>query len=172
MRILFFIIIIFLKYNIAFSDEKIAFINLNYIMNNSISGKSINNYLNNMRNNKLKEFQEIENKIKEDENDIISKKNIIEENVYKTKVEDIKKRINEYKKKRQTFNKSLDENKIKYTNKLLEKLNPIISDYVENNSITLVLPKKIIIVGKKSLDITLPILEILDNSIQKINFNE
>ncbi len=172
MRILFFIIIIFLKYNIAFSDEKIAFINLNYIMNNSISGKSINNYLNNMRNNKLKEFQEIENKIKEDENDIISKKNIIEENVYKTKVEDIKKRINEYKKKRQTFNKSLDENKIKYTNKLLEKLNPIISDYVEKNSIILVLPKKIVIVGKKSLDITLPILEILDKSIQKINFNE
>ena len=172
MRILFFIIIIFLKYNIAFSDEKIAFINLNYIMNNSISGKSINNYLNNMRNNKLKEFQEIENKIKEDENDIISKKNIIEENVYKTKVEDIKKRIKEYKKKRQTFSKSLDENKKKYTNKLLEKLNPIISDYVEKNSIILVLPKKIVIVGKKSLDITLPILEILDKSIQKINFNE
>ena len=172
MRILFFIIIIFLKYNIAFSDEKIAFINLNYIMNNSISGKSINNYLNNMRNNKLKEFQEIENKIKEDENDIISKKNIIEENVYKTKVKDIKKRIKEYKKKRQTFNKSLDEKKIKYTNKLLEKLNPIISDYVEKNSIILVLPKKIVIVGKKSLDITLPILEILDKSIQKINFNE
>ena len=172
MRILFFIIIIFLKYNIAFSDEKIAYINLNYIMNNSISGKSINNYINNMRNNKLKEFKEIENKIKEDENDLISKKNIIEENVYRAKVEDIRNRIDKYKKKRQKFNKSLDQNKIRYTNKLLEKLNPIISDYVENNSITLVLPKKIIIVGKKSLDITLPILEILDKSIQKINFNE
>ncbi len=172
MRILLFIIIIFLKYNIAFSDEKIAFINLNYIMNNSISGKSINNYINNMRNNKLAEFKTIENQIKKDENDLISKKNIIEKNVYKEKVEEIRTRINKYKKNRQMFNKSLDENKIKYTNKLLEKLNPIISDYVENNSITLVLPKKIIIVGKKSLDITLPILEILDNSIQKINFNE
>ena len=55
---------------------------------------------------------------------------------------------------------------------LLEKLNPIISNYVEQNSITVVLPKKMIIIGKKDLDITRQILEMLDKSIKKINFNE
>ena len=55
---------------------------------------------------------------------------------------------------------------------MLEKLNPIISDYVEKNSISIVLPKKMIIIGKKNLDITKQILEALDKSVQKINFDE
>ena len=62
--------------------------------------------------------------------------------------------------------------KIKYNNLLLKKINPIISNYVENNSITIVLPKKMIIIGKKDLDITKQILEALDKSVQKINFDE
>ena len=55
---------------------------------------------------------------------------------------------------------------------LLESLNPIISNYVEQNSISVVFPKKMIIVGKKNLDITIPVLKILDETIQKINFDE
>ena len=61
---------------------------------------------------------------------------------------------------------------MKYTNQLLEKLNPIIANYVDTNSITIVFPKKIVIFGKKSFDITLPILDLIDKSVQKINFNE
>ena len=103
---------------------------------------------------------------------LFQKKNIIDENMYNSKVEEIRKRIKNYKTEREKFNKSIKENKIKYTNKLLEKINPIISDYVEKNSITIVLPKKMIIIGKKNLDITLPILKILDKSVEKIKFNE
>tara|TARA_B100002052_G_C15304298_1_gene342527 strand:- start:168 stop:365 length:198 start_codon:yes stop_codon:yes gene_type:complete len=62
--------------------------------------------------------------------------------------------------------------KIKFNNLLLEKLNPIISTYVEKNSINMVLPKKMIIIGKKDLDITEKILEALDKSVQKIDFDE
>ena len=38
---------------------------------------------------------------------------------------------------------------IKNTKEILELLNPIITNYVESNSIIMVLPKKNIIVGKK-----------------------
>ncbi len=172
MRFYIFIILLIFKLNFANAAEKIAFIDLNYIMNNSISGKSINIFINNLKKKKNDEFKIIENKIKKDENELLAKKNIIEKNIYNNKVEDIKARINNYRNDRQNFNKSLDENKIKYTNKLLEKLNPIISGYVETNSITIVLPKKMIIIGKKNLDITLPILKILDETIQKITFDE
>ena len=47
-------------------------------------------------------------------------------------------------------------------------MNPIISNYVEQNSISVVIPKKMIIIGKKSLDITIPVIKILDKNIQKI----
>ncbi len=172
MKFFFIIILIIFKFEIAFATEKIAFIDLNYIMNNSVAGKSINNFIDDLSKQKKDEFNIIENQLKEDENDLLSKKNIIDKNVYNKKVDELKLRINNYKLERQKFNKNLSESKFKYNNQLLEKLNPIISDYVEKNLITIVLPKKMIIVGKKKLDITQQILLILDNSIQKVNFNE
>ena len=172
MKFFFIIILIIFKFEIAFANEKIAFIDLNFIMNNSLAGKSINTFINNLSKEKNKNFKIIENEIKKDENEIISKKNIIEESIYNKKVNEIRLRINDYKLERQKFNKNLNEKRIKYNNLLLEKLNPIISNYVENNSITMVLPKKMIIVGKKDLDITKQILEALNKSIQIINFDE
>ena len=164
--------LLILKFNYVYADEKIAFIDLNFIMNNSLSGKSINNFINTIKDKKIEEFNIIESKIKKDENDLISKKNIIEKNIYNQKVDQIKIRINNYNNDRQVFKKYLDERKIIYTNKLLESLNPIISNFVEKNSISVVLPKKMIIIGKKNLDITVPVMKILDKTIQKINFDE
>ena len=43
-----------LKLNIAHAVENLAFIDLNYIINNSLSGKSINNFINDLKNKKLK----------------------------------------------------------------------------------------------------------------------
>ena len=172
MKFFFIVILTFLKFEIVLADEKIAFIDLNFIMNNSVAGKSIITFIDNVSKEKNNDFKVIENEIKKDENELISKKNIIEESIYIKKVNEIRIRINDYKLERQKFNKNLKEKKIKYKNLLLEKLNPIISNYVEQNSITVVLPKKMIIIGKKDLDITRQILEMLDKSIKKINFNE
>ena len=72
-----FIVISFLfilKFSISHAIENIAFIDLNYIMNNSLSGKSINTYINDIKNKKIENFKITEAKIKNDENDLISKK--------------------------------------------------------------------------------------------------
>ena len=172
MKFIFFIILTIFNFKIASANEKIAFIDLNYIMNNSLAGTSINNFINDLSIEKNKDFKLIEDEIKRDENELISKKNIIDESIYNKKVNEIKIRIKDYKLERQKFNKNLNEKKIKYNNFLLEKLNPIISTYVEKNSITMVLPKKMIIIGKKDLDITKQILEALNKSVQKIDFDE
>ena len=172
MKYLFIFILIIFKSEIATANEKIAFIDLNFIMNNSIAGTSIKTFINDLSIEKNKDFKVIESEIKEDENELISKKNIIEESIYNQKVNEIRIRINDYKLERKNFNKKLNEKKLKFNNLLLEKLNPIISTYVEKNSITMVLPKKMIIIGKKDLDITKQILEALNKSVQKINFDE
>ena len=172
MKFILIIILTIFKFEIAIANEKIAFIDLNFILNNSIAGKSINSFINDLSKEKNKDFEVIESEIKEDENELVSKKNIIEESIYNQKVNEIRLRINNYKLERQKYNKSLNDKKIKYNKLLLEKLNPIISNYVEKNSITVVLPKKMIIIGKKNLDITSQVLDALDKSFQKINFNE
>ena len=52
----------------------------------------------------------------------------------------------------------------------MNALNPIISKYVEENSILIVLPKKNIIIAKKNLDITNIIMDLLNNELKKIDF--
>ena len=48
----------------------------------------------------------------------------------------------------------------------MEKINPLVSDYVKENSISIVLDKKNVIIGKKNHDITLEILELVNANIK------
>ena len=59
---------------------------------------------------------------------------------------------------------------MKYTKTILDALNPIVSSYVEKNSILIVFEKKNIIIAKKDLDITIPIMNILDTKLNNIDF--
>ena len=111
MRFIFIIFLTIFKCEIAAANEKIAFIDLNFIMNNSVAGTSIKTFINNLTKEKNNDFKVIENEIKKDENELISKKNIIEESIYNKKVNEIRMRINDYKLKRQKFNKNLKEKK-------------------------------------------------------------
>ena len=47
----------------------------------------------------------------------------------------------------------------------MKLINPIISSYVETNSINLVIDKKNILIGKKTYDITNDILELVNENI-------
>ena len=61
--------------------------------------------------------------------------------------------------------------KIDNTKKILKILNPIITKYVNENNISLVIPKKNIIVGKKNLDITHKITKMLNNQAKTIDLS-
>ena len=50
--------------------------------------------------------------------------------------------------------------------KLMDLINPIISDYVTKNSINIVIDKKNIIIGKKSYDITNEILLLVNENVK------
>ena len=60
--------------------------------------------------------------------------------------------------------------KIENTKEILKLLNPIITNYVEANAISLVMPKKNIIVGKKNLDITDQIINLLNKNAKNLKF--
>ena len=51
-------------------------------------------------------------------------------------------------------------------NKFLKLLNPIIKNYVEKNSISLVLDKKNVLIGKKNYDITSKVLDVVNKEIK------
>ena len=170
MRKIILILIIFIHCNYSYAENKIAYIDINNILNNSIVGQSISKYIKDIKEKKKKEFLLIENKLLDKEKDIIKKKNIIEKAEFDKEVSILKNEINEYTNQKNKFNKEIDEKKIKYTKVVLNVLNPIISKYVEDNSITIVFPKKNIIIAKKNLDITSTIMNLLNNQLKEIDF--
>ena len=81
--------------------------------------------------------------------------------------------LKNYQFNRKKFNDDTLKNKQKYSNKILKILNPLLTEYVEKNNITLVIEKKNILVGIKTLDITKNILDILnDETLKKKLTNE
>ena len=165
----------FLKFLILFfysinSYGQVVYIDINQILNNSEIGKSLNHYLKEINDKNLAKFNEIETKLKKKEKELLAQQNIIEKTQFNIKVNSLSKEVQNYRTDKKTSLNKLNEIKIENTKKILEILNPIITKYVELNSISLVIPKKNIIIGKKNLDITDEIVKLLNNNSTSLDF--
>ena len=61
------------------------------------------------------------------------------------------------------------EKKKNYTSKILKILNPLLTRYVEEKNINLVVEKKNILLGIKTLDITNDLMKILNEEVEQKN---
>ena len=169
-----FVVLIFvvtLCYSSANSNEKFAYIDIDKIMRQSKAGKSISKQLENLLTQTTKKYKKIQDNLKEDELKIKSQKNILDENEYKKKIIELKNKANEYRNERNNDINSFNKTKVEATNKLLNTINPILVEYSNKNSISMIFQKKNIIIGKSELDITDEILKIVDSKINKIKIN-
>tara|TARA_Y100000816_G_scaffold274557_1_gene241943 strand:+ start:632 stop:1144 length:513 start_codon:yes stop_codon:yes gene_type:complete len=164
------VIFLFFNFNNLFAENKIAYINVSYILNNSAVGLSINEHIKNIRDEKVEEFKIIEKQLSDMDKDILKKKNIVERNELQKDIDKLNLEIKKYRKKKKSFNDEINKKKLDYTKKVLQTMNPIISNYVEKNSITIVFDKKNVVVAKKELDITNPIMELLNKKLNKLDF--
>ena len=153
------------------ANEKIYYINMDYIINNSVAGKSIIEKLNKKRLKNIEKFKKDEEKLKSEEKKIISQKNVLDNDEYKKKIITFRDKISDYNSKKNIEVNRLKETQIKAQALLIESLTPILAEYAKDNSISLILSKKDIIIGKSELDITKPILKILDSKIKNIDIN-
>ena len=154
--------------NIALSNNNIYYLDIDYLMNNSLAGKSIIKKLDEKTKFNKKKFEEIEKNLQTEERNIISKKNILSEKEYLIEVQLFKKKVEDYKVSRsKTINQITKIKNVAQIN-LTESLTPILADYAKKNSISYIIPKQGIIIGKKELDITSQILEILNSKIKSI----
>ena len=153
----------------SYSND-VVYINLNKIMNNSIVGKYINTIIDNEKKKISEKFTSEEKELRNKENKLLGQKNILKKEEYQNQVIKLQNEVKSYNKKRKKILDELNKKKVQSSKKVFEKLNPILTDYMKTNSISLILRKKDIIVGKKSLDITSDIIELLNKEIQEINF--
>ena len=159
-----FILIFF--FNSVYGEQKIVFLDMDRIVSNSNSGLSIIKQLKDLSDKNLTILNKQEKNFKEKEKKLISQKNIISESEFTNKANQLKNEINDLNKSRNKIIKDFNKLKIENTNKLLQLINPILIKFSDDNSISLILQKKDLIVGKNELDITDKIIKIINNEVE------
>ena len=151
------------------ANETILFVDSVLILNNSLAAKSINNQLKILNTKNIKYFKKIENDLKLEESKLLSQKNVLEVNQYMKKVNDFKIKVNKFNENKKStiveFNKKKKDAELALSNMLAN----VLSNYAKKESVSLILPKQSILLGKNELDITDTIKNNLDLKIKTIN---
>ncbi len=162
------ILVFFLFFtNIVFSEQKIAFINMDKVISTSKSGSSILKQLTDLNKKNLKFLKDEEKKFQEKETKLISQKNIISETDFKKKVNELKSEIKNYNQNRNKMLADFNNLKIDNTNKLLKLINPILVKFSNDKEISIILQKKDLVVAKTELDITNEVIKIINSEVKE-----
>lgn len=165
-----FIFLIFISLSISHVRAEIVYIDINFILKNSQLGKSLNNYLTKIENENSEKYNKIENELIKKEKSLIAQQNILDNNEFQKKLKILSNEVQKFRSDKKKSIENFKEIRIKKTREILEILNPIITNYVEKNSISIVVPKKNIVVGRKNLDITNQIIILLNNENKTLKF--
>ncbi len=166
--IIIFFIIIFTNH--SYAEDKIVYLDVNYLLTQSDVGKYVNANLKKVNDKNKEEFKKLEIEIKSDEEKMLSQQNILKKEDYDNKISELRNKFKSYQENKKM--KQIELNKLRNDsgNKILKNINEILTEYSKNNSISLVIEKKNIVIGKTEFDVTNDILILLNKKIKKIEF--
>ena len=108
----FFVIIIAVFYNSVSKAENLTvFIDMDKVMNESTAGKSLISKLEKINQKNIEEFKTKEDQLREDENLLLSQKNILSEDNYTEKLNNLREKVSKYNKSKQEKINSLSKKK-------------------------------------------------------------
>ena len=152
----------------AYGQEKIVYIDINYLLTQSEVGKQINSKLKKINDINVKEFKKIELNIKSSEEKLLKQKNILKKEDYEIKVSELKSKYKSYQAQRIKKNDELNQLRNKAGGEILKHINEILTKYSKNESISLIIEKKNVVIGKTDLDVTSEIMSLLNKKVKKI----
>ena len=167
----FFTIFFLFTCSYSFADSKILYLDIDYILNNSNIGKKRIENINLKRKDIEDKLIQIESEIKNEEQQILSQKNVISDEEFEKKISNLRNKIKKYNEDKTQQLNNINKETIETSQLLLNKLKPILEDYSKKNNISLLLLKENIVIGKQELDITNDILNKFNNQINDTEIN-
>ena len=165
-KIFFLTVIILLSINNLKAEDKVAYLDIDFILTNTIAGKLLLENLKKQEEIKINKFKIDDEKFRNNEKKILAKKNLVS-------VEEIKKEMNELQIEYQKYNnnkkKEIDSLKKKRNTNIINfinSINPIIEKYMTDNSIYILMDKKNIFIAKNDYDITQKLIKLINNQIK------
>ena len=151
----------------AIAEQKIAYIDMQKILNTSTVGQDINKEIEKKIGQENKKYNSIEEKLKKEEKDLSQKKNILSEEEFKTQLIELRKKVSKYNNDKNNSLNKLNKLKIDKTANLISKVNPIIANYASKKNISIIIRKDSMIMGKTELDISNDIIKIINKEIKE-----
>ena len=142
---------------------------MNIIFDNSKAGKEIIKQVQKTQKNNSNDFNNLKKKIEKDRDDLKKQKNVLSEDEYKKKFVELDKSFKEYNALLNKRNSEITNFQLKARAEFYNKLTPILETYAKENSISIILKKENILIGKTDLDISKKILELFDKNVKKIS---
>ena len=149
-----FIIILIFNLNLAHSNDKVSFINLDLLIQQTNIGKLILKDIEQINKKNIENLKIKESELKSIEDDIKKKKNIISKDEFENEVIRLRQNIKKFKNYKNKLVSEIENKKNNDIKEFFTKVNPIIQNYMDNNSIDILLERKNVFMSKNSSDIT------------------
>ena len=160
-KIIFFSIFLVLLSSQSKSEIKIAFIEMDTLVNQSSAGKSLIKELNIIDKKNKKKFKEVKEALDKEKNDINSKKNILSKEEYEKNIIQLNNKFKSFQDDAKKSNESIRSKRNAGIEKILKEINLLLTEYSTKNQLTFIIDQKNIIIGKTDLNITNEILKLL-----------
>ena len=158
-RIIFILILLILTFNKVYAQDKIGFVDIDFIVKNSNIGKKTLENINTLDEKNINMLKEKGEKLKNLENEIIKKKNIISDDAYEDEVNSFQKKLKIYSNDKKEMVKNFNKYKKDELDKVFMEITPIIKDFMDNNSVGILIDTKNIFMGKTEFNLTEKILK-------------
>ena len=157
--------------NFAYAEDKVVYLDVNLLLSESEVGKYVNSNLKKISDDNNEEYKKFEAELKSDEEKLLTQQNILKKEDYEKKISELRNKFKLFQEKKNNKNNELNLLRNNAGNKILKSINEIMTEYSKKNSISLVITKQSIIIGKTELDVTNDILELLNKKITKLELN-
>ena len=149
----------------AHTEEKTAFLDIDYVLNESNYGKSITKELEKLNKKNVDILNSKEKIINEKKNQINKTKNISSKEKLSDDINKFNQEVKEYEIEKKKIVKEFQKIKKKKIDNFLLKINPLIQKYMKDNSIDILFDKNQIFMGSNKNDITNDILTLVNTSL-------
>ena len=168
LKIIFFVFLILNFYNLSFAEET-YFIDMSKLLNQSKAGKEAQDFLKKKivtEDKKLKEEGEL---LKKEEIDLIAKKKALSADEYKKTLNQLREKNVKFQRKRANFSREIVAQREEAKDKLLKTLDPMLTKYMSENNVQIIIYKKYVAMANSKLDLTDKVLEIFNKELKSLN---
>jgi Skp family chaperone for outer membrane proteins len=117
---------------------------------------------------KINQFKVNDEKFKDNQNKILSKKNIVSDDELNKEMRELQINFKKYNKNKKIEIENLKKKRNKNIINFINLINPIIEKYMTDNSIYMLIDKKNVFIANNDYDITKKLIELIDNQIKTI----